>query len=94
MTACDWVHAGCRLVEEDDGRVANQRNGRAQLALVSAAVRYNSIVMVMCSAKDSNVNRKIVMTKTKWSLSVVTEPKDFSALQAVTYMVIFRMHTV
>jgi hypothetical protein len=33
---CDGVHARARLVEEDDGRVADERDGHGQLALVAA----------------------------------------------------------
>lgn len=34
---CDWVHAGGGLVEEDDWRISDQRNGCTQLALISTA---------------------------------------------------------
>ena len=37
VPACDRVHAGRRLVEKHDRRVADQRDRRAQLALVATA---------------------------------------------------------
>ena len=37
VSACDRVHAGRRFVEKHDRRVADQRDRRAQLALVPTA---------------------------------------------------------
>ena len=50
------VHAGGRFVKEHDRRVADQRDGRTQLALVSAAADDHT------ASSSEVVNRRIITT--------------------------------
>jgi len=45
MSSGFWIDARCRFIEEDDRRISNQRNGNAQLTLVSTTTKQRNIIL-------------------------------------------------